>query len=61
MQKKKQVTLMEVLKSHKMGWGDSTELIGGEREKRGGGGGIRGLGECEEIDMEKEEKITNVI
>lgn len=39
--------------------GDSTELIGEEREKRGGG--IRGLGECEEIDMEKEEKITNVI
>lgn len=39
--------------------GVSTELIGGEREK--GGGGIRGLGECEEIDMEKEEKITNVI
>lgn len=27
------------------------------RGRRGGGG----LGECEEIDMEKEEKITNVI
>lgn len=38
--------------------GVSTELIGGERRRRGG---IRGLGECEEIDMEKEEKITNVI
>lgn len=25
------------------------------------GGGVRGLGECEEKDMEKEEKITNVI
>lgn len=40
--------------------GVSTELIGGER-RRGGEGGIGGLGECEEIDMEKEEKITNVI
>lgn len=39
--------------------GISTELIGGERERRGR---IRGrMGECEEIDMEKEEKITNVI
>lgn len=35
------------------------ELIGEERERRGGG--VMGLGECEEIDMEKEEKITNVI
>lgn len=32
-----------------------------EKKERRGGGGIRGLGECEEIDMEKEEKITNVI
>lgn len=35
------------------------ELIGEERERREGG--VMGLGECEEIDMEKEEKITNVI
>lgn len=38
--------------------GISMELIGEERERSGGG--FRGLGECEEIDMEKEEKITNV-
>lgn len=41
--------------------GVSTELIGGEREKRGEGKNQEGLGESEEIDMEKEEKITNVI
>ena len=49
---------MKVLKSHYMGF--STGLIGGEKEKRGGEGD-HGIGRVEEIDMEKEEKITNVI
>lgn len=38
----------------------STELTR-RKKKRGGREGIRGVGECEDIDMEKEEKITNVI
>lgn len=49
---------MKMLKSHYMRFLQSWR---GERRRGGGGWGVRGLGESEEIDMEKEEKITNVI